>query len=182
MKWALRYLALFLGVAALSAQQPSFKVDVRLVRLLVTVKNAAGDLVGLLNRADFTDSGRRPAPENMIANVDKNPEHAQVSWIKTSVSADPCRLVCHVESSPPIPRSTSDSHILASKCSPGQGICLRLPPALCGNEEEAHKDTFMSTRGERQFQNTHMQTGGVEFEHLRPLRAATLLLSRRQLS
>src|SRR6266849_2924746 len=54
MKWALRYLALFLGVATLGAQQPSFKVDVRLVRLLVTVKNAAGDLVGLLNRADFT--------------------------------------------------------------------------------------------------------------------------------
>ena len=45
MKWALRYLALFLGVAALSAQQPSFKVDVRLVRLLVTVKNAAGRTV-----------------------------------------------------------------------------------------------------------------------------------------
>jgi Ca-activated chloride channel family protein len=51
---ALRYLALFLAVATLAAQQPSFKVDVRLVRLLVTVKNAAGDLVGLLNRADFT--------------------------------------------------------------------------------------------------------------------------------
>jgi len=51
---ALRYLALFLGVATLGAQQPSFKIDVRLVRLLVTVKTAAGDLVGLLNRADFT--------------------------------------------------------------------------------------------------------------------------------
>jgi Ca-activated chloride channel family protein len=51
---AMRYVALFLGVATLGAQQPSFKVDVRLVRLLVTVKNAAGDLVGLLNRADFT--------------------------------------------------------------------------------------------------------------------------------
>jgi len=51
---ALRYLALFLGVATLGAQQPSFRVDVRLVRLLVTVKNAAGDLVGLLNRSDFT--------------------------------------------------------------------------------------------------------------------------------
>jgi len=51
---ALRHLALFLGVATLGAQQPSFKVDVRLVRLLVTVKNAAGDLVGLLDRSDFT--------------------------------------------------------------------------------------------------------------------------------
>jgi Ca-activated chloride channel homolog len=51
---ALRYLALFLTVATLGAQQPSFKIDVRLVRLLVTVKTAAGDLVGLLNRADFT--------------------------------------------------------------------------------------------------------------------------------
>lgn len=50
----MRYLALFLGLATLGAQQPSFKVDVRLVRLLVTVKTAAGDLVGLLNRADFT--------------------------------------------------------------------------------------------------------------------------------
>ena len=49
-----RYLALFLGLATLSAQQPSFKVDVRLVRLLVTVKDAAGDLVGLLNGSDFT--------------------------------------------------------------------------------------------------------------------------------
>ena len=28
------------------------------------------------------------APENMIANIDKNPEHAQVSWIKASVTAD----------------------------------------------------------------------------------------------
>jgi Ca-activated chloride channel homolog len=54
MKRATRYFALFLAVATLGAQQPSFKVDVRLVRLLVTVKNAAGDLVGLLNRADFT--------------------------------------------------------------------------------------------------------------------------------
>jgi Ca-activated chloride channel family protein len=54
MKAALRYLTLFLGVATLGAQQPSFKVDVRLVRLLVTVKNAAGDLVGQLNRSDFS--------------------------------------------------------------------------------------------------------------------------------
>jgi Ca-activated chloride channel family protein len=50
----MRYAALFLAFASLSAQQATFKVDVPLVRLLVTVKNAAGDLVGSLNRADFT--------------------------------------------------------------------------------------------------------------------------------
>src|SRR5947209_7631141 len=50
----MRYAAVFLALASLSAQQPTFKVDVPLVRLLVTVKNAAGDLVGSLNRADFT--------------------------------------------------------------------------------------------------------------------------------
>jgi Ca-activated chloride channel family protein len=36
------------------AQQSTFKVDVRLVRLLVTVKDTAGRLVGTLNKADFT--------------------------------------------------------------------------------------------------------------------------------
>jgi Ca-activated chloride channel family protein len=50
----MRYAAVFLALASLSAQQPTFKVDVPLVRLLVTVKNAAGDLVGSLNRGDFT--------------------------------------------------------------------------------------------------------------------------------
>ena len=33
---------------------PNFKIDVQLVRLLVTVKNAAGDLVGSLDKRDFT--------------------------------------------------------------------------------------------------------------------------------
>ena len=36
------------------AQQSTFKVDVRLVRLLITVKDAAGRLVGTLNKQDFT--------------------------------------------------------------------------------------------------------------------------------
>ena len=36
------------------AQESVFKVDVRLVRLLVTVKNMAGDLVGSLDRGLFT--------------------------------------------------------------------------------------------------------------------------------
>ncbi len=35
-------------------QEPIFRVDVRLVRLLATVKNAAGDLVGSLGPKDFT--------------------------------------------------------------------------------------------------------------------------------
>jgi Ca-activated chloride channel family protein len=40
-------------------EQPVFNVDVRLVRLLVTVKNAAGELMGSLDRQDFrvTDNG-----------------------------------------------------------------------------------------------------------------------------
>jgi len=43
----------------LAAQEPSFKLDVQLVRLLVTVKNPAGDLVGSLESRDFElfDSG-----------------------------------------------------------------------------------------------------------------------------
>lgn len=51
--------ALLLGAVSAIAQEPVFKVDVRLVRLLVTVKNAAGDLVGALEAHDFsvTDSG-----------------------------------------------------------------------------------------------------------------------------
>lgn len=43
----------------LAAQEPSFKVDVQLVRLLVTVKNPDGDLIGSLESRDFElfDSG-----------------------------------------------------------------------------------------------------------------------------
>lgn len=46
--------ALIAATGVLVAQEPVFKVDVRLVRLLVTVKNAAGDLIGSLDRALFT--------------------------------------------------------------------------------------------------------------------------------
>ena len=37
--------------SVLLAQDPSFKVDVQLVRLLVTVKNPDGDLVGDARKA-----------------------------------------------------------------------------------------------------------------------------------
>lgn len=51
------FLALSLAAAAvlaLGAQQETvIRVDVRLVRVLATVKNAAGELVGALNREDF---------------------------------------------------------------------------------------------------------------------------------
>jgi Ca-activated chloride channel family protein len=46
--------ALLLSAAGASAQEPVFKVDVRLVRLLATVKNLAGELVGSLEARDFT--------------------------------------------------------------------------------------------------------------------------------
>jgi Ca-activated chloride channel homolog len=48
----MRSLVLLLCLAAANAQT-TFKVDVRLVRLLVTVKNAAGDLVGSLDPKEF---------------------------------------------------------------------------------------------------------------------------------
>ena len=41
------------GLADLDAAQPVFKVNVRLVRVLATVKDAAGQLVGSLNKDDF---------------------------------------------------------------------------------------------------------------------------------
>ena len=50
--------AVYFLIAALgaSAQQPdtTIRVDVRLVRMLVTVKDASGQLVGSLNKSDFT--------------------------------------------------------------------------------------------------------------------------------
>jgi Ca-activated chloride channel family protein len=47
--------ALLLAAAGAGAQEPPvFKVDVRLVRLLATVKNLAGELVGSLEARDFT--------------------------------------------------------------------------------------------------------------------------------
>jgi Ca-activated chloride channel family protein len=57
---ALIILAAALGVAAaIVTAQSTFKVDVKLVRLLVTVKDARGQLVGSLQRPDFAvyDSG-----------------------------------------------------------------------------------------------------------------------------
>lgn len=51
----------FLGVAgaAVSAQQPTFRSEVKLVRLVATVKDANGGLIGGLTKADFriTDNG-----------------------------------------------------------------------------------------------------------------------------
>jgi len=44
----------FLAVAALSAQQADIRVDVNLVRVVATVKDAAGQLVGSLSKDDFT--------------------------------------------------------------------------------------------------------------------------------
>jgi Ca-activated chloride channel homolog len=48
--------ALIAGAAMLpaAAQEPVFTVDVRLVRMLVTVKNSTGEPVGGLDRGDFT--------------------------------------------------------------------------------------------------------------------------------
>jgi Ca-activated chloride channel family protein len=45
---------LLIASTALLAAQPTFKVDVPLVRLLVSVKDAKGQLVGSLNKPDFT--------------------------------------------------------------------------------------------------------------------------------
>lgn len=48
-----RTLIATLGAAA-GAQEPVFRVDVKLVRMLATVKNAQGQLVGGLEKEDFT--------------------------------------------------------------------------------------------------------------------------------
>ena len=47
------FLAACLSAPA-TAQDPVIKVNVRLVRMLVTVKDAAGQLIGSLNKGDFT--------------------------------------------------------------------------------------------------------------------------------
>ena len=50
----MRFLLAILSLCAVHAQkQPSFSVDVKLVRLLVNVKNASGELVGSLEREQF---------------------------------------------------------------------------------------------------------------------------------
>ena len=50
----LRLILSFLAAAAASAQQPDIRVDVNLVRVVATVKDAAGQLVGSLSKDDFT--------------------------------------------------------------------------------------------------------------------------------
>ncbi len=50
----MRLLLIAAAFLAAAGQQPVFRVDVRLVRILATVKDAAGGLVGSLNREDFT--------------------------------------------------------------------------------------------------------------------------------
>src|SRR4051812_6748924 len=54
-----------LGIAAI-AQEPTFRVDVNLVRILATVKDASGRLIGTLSKEDFTilDNG---APQQIAA-------------------------------------------------------------------------------------------------------------------
>jgi Ca-activated chloride channel homolog len=42
-----------LALAALVAQEPTFRVDVKLVRILATVKNRSGQLIGSLQKQDF---------------------------------------------------------------------------------------------------------------------------------
>lgn len=49
-----KWLAVLLVPSFLLAQDASFKIDVQLVRLLVTVKNPAGDLIGDLESRDFS--------------------------------------------------------------------------------------------------------------------------------
>jgi len=58
MKRALLLVAL-VAAAAIAQQGTVFREDVRLVRLLVTVKDAQDQLVGSLEKSDFTifDSG-----------------------------------------------------------------------------------------------------------------------------
>jgi len=54
-RWRARHCLLPLLCAALSAQQaPVFRADVDLVRVLASVRNQAGELVGALQKGDFT--------------------------------------------------------------------------------------------------------------------------------
>jgi Ca-activated chloride channel family protein len=63
LKRAVLFTALLAGTGVLVAQEPVYKIDVRLVRLLVTVKNAAGDLIGSLDRSLFTVTDNGVAQE-----------------------------------------------------------------------------------------------------------------------
>lgn len=70
-----RVLLLSLAMAGICAaqQEPSFTVDVKLVRLLATVKNSAGQLIGSLQKPDFQifDNG---VPQQ-IAVFERHTEH-----------------------------------------------------------------------------------------------------------
>jgi len=57
--WAAAIAATLVFTYVIAAQEASFKIDVQLVRLLVTVKNPDGDLIGSLESRDFElfDSG-----------------------------------------------------------------------------------------------------------------------------
>lgn len=59
-----RWLFLMLVPAAVPAQETVIRVDVRLVRILATVKNPAGEPVGALEKSDFEifDNGVRQEP------------------------------------------------------------------------------------------------------------------------
>lgn len=46
-------IGVMLGALALASAQPTFRTDVRLVRLLVSVKNQAGELIGSIGREEF---------------------------------------------------------------------------------------------------------------------------------
>ena len=45
---------LLVASTAASPQEPLFRVDVRLVRVLATVRNPSGELVGNLSKDNFT--------------------------------------------------------------------------------------------------------------------------------
>ncbi len=47
------FVAGFAVLAAAAAQEPTFRVNVKLVRILATVKNSGGQLVGSLGKSDF---------------------------------------------------------------------------------------------------------------------------------
>jgi Ca-activated chloride channel family protein len=49
-----RFVAVFATTALVFAQQPTYKADVKLVRLLVNVKNPKGELVGNIDKSEFT--------------------------------------------------------------------------------------------------------------------------------
>jgi len=73
MRSAIIQVLLALPLAAQAPPQPPYKVDVKLVRLLVNVKDAKGDLVGSLEKKDFTvyDCGVKQEIEHFEAQTDQ---------------------------------------------------------------------------------------------------------------